>query len=175
MAYCTNIAYSVVVNHASPISLGQYESTGIEPLSYKVSGSFTVIRYAADAKSRIGAAASPGHTSEGGNGIGNWGEDGYLERAKAGLKLSGADGRVYDSLNPVKLEKATGFEINIYQKIPDFAEQVSVTRIRDARITRADFNLSKKSVATQTFNFTALYVDEDSFLADFSGSGQQFD
>lgn len=51
---------------------------------------------------------------------------------------------------------------------------VGVANIRNCRITRADFTLSKKAVAIQRFNFTALYVDEDSFVADFSGQGQQF-
>lgn len=51
---------------------------------------------------------------------------------------------------------------------------VGVANIRSCRITRADFNISKKSPAIQRFTFTALYVDEDSFAADFSGSGQQF-
>jgi hypothetical protein len=34
--------------------------------------------------------------------------------------------------------------------------------------------MTKKGAATQRFNFIALYVDEDSFVADFSGKGQQF-
>lgn len=51
---------------------------------------------------------------------------------------------------------------------------VGVANIRNCRITRADFNISKKSPAIQRFTFTALYVDEDSFVADFSGNGQQF-
>jgi len=51
---------------------------------------------------------------------------------------------------------------------------VGVANIRNCRITQADFSLSKKGVAMQRFSFTALYVDEDSFVADFSGKGQQF-
>lgn len=51
---------------------------------------------------------------------------------------------------------------------------VGVANIRNCRITQADFSLSKKGVAMQRFAFTALYVDEDSFTADFSGQGQQF-
>lgn len=51
---------------------------------------------------------------------------------------------------------------------------VGVANIRNCRITRADFLIAKKSPAVQKFTFTALYVDEDSFVADFSGDGQQF-
>jgi hypothetical protein len=51
---------------------------------------------------------------------------------------------------------------------------IGVANIRNCRITQADFQLTKKGAAIQRFNFVALYVDEDSFVADFSGSGQQF-
>lgn len=171
LAYCTNISYSVSVNHATPRVLGMYESTGIEPLSYSVTGSFSVVRYAADAKSEI--SGSPNGVSNGGNGIGNWGPDGINKRLKEGFNFDKADGRAYHNLVPRHLNKATGFEIYIYQKAKG-GEQISVARIRDARITKSDFTLSKQSAAMQTFQFTAVYADEDSFLADFSGVGQQF-
>lgn len=171
LAYCMNLSYSVQINHATPRVLGMYEPTSVEPLSYVVTGTFTVVRYAADIKGNVGGT-SPQGTFEGGNGIGNWGPDGVGKRLAEGFDLSATDGRAYDNLNPKKLEKSTGFEIYVYQKI-NGGDQ-SVARIRDARITKADFNLSKKSAATQTFHFTALYADEDSFIADFSGMGQQF-
>jgi len=172
MAYCTNLSYSVTVNHASPKVLGMYEPTSIEPIGYSVTGTFTVVRYVADVAGNVGGKLPHG-VDEGGNGIGNWGPDGLGKRLAAGFNLSATDGRAYDNLNPGKLEKATGFEIDVFQKLSDGRLQ-SVARIREARITRADFSLAKGSVATQTFQFTALYVDEDSFLADFSGRGQQW-
>lgn len=51
---------------------------------------------------------------------------------------------------------------------------VGVANIRNCRITQADFSITKKGAAVQRFNFVALYADEDSFVADFSGTGQQF-
>lgn len=51
---------------------------------------------------------------------------------------------------------------------------IGVARIKNARITQADFRMSKKGVAIQTFNFVALYVDEDAFAAEYSGKGQHF-
>ena len=170
LAYCTNLSYSVQVNHATPRVLGMYESTGIEPLSYTVTGSFTVVRYMAEATDNI-EGKNPHGADEGGNGIGNWGPDGLSKRLAAGFNTGAPDGRAYDSLNPVKLDKATGFEIYVYQKLPS-GDLMSAARIREARITRADFSLGVRSAATQTFQFTAVYADEDSFLADFSGRGQ---
>ena len=173
LAYVTNLSYTVNVNHATPTVLGMYEPTSIEPLSYRVNGSFTVVRYIADIKGDIGGK-TPESSSSRGNGIGNWGPEGTLEKFAAGFDIKkGIDGRAYENLNPQVLHKATGFEIEIFQKFD--GGQRSVARIRDARITMANFNLAKKAPANQTFNFSAIYADEDSFIADFSGSGQQFE
>lgn len=171
LAYCTNLSYSVQVNHATPRVLGMYEPTSVEPLSYIVTGSFSIVRYVADVKDNVGGV-SPNGADPAGNGVGNWGPDGLGKRLAQGFNFSAPDGRAYDALNPSKLDKATGFEINVYQKIAGGGGQQSVAKIRDARITRADFNLGVRSLATQTFNFTAVYLDEDSFIADFSGRGQ---
>jgi len=51
---------------------------------------------------------------------------------------------------------------------------IGVANIRNCRITQADFSLSKKGVAVQRFSFVALYIDEDSFAADFSGTSEHF-
>lgn len=164
LAYCTNLSYSVKVKHATPTVLGMYEGSSVEPLGYEVSGSFSVVRYVADAQNNI-AGKHPEGTKNKGNGIGNWGTDNI---SIANL----ADGRAYDNLNPKRLDKATTFEIEIFQKTE--SGTLGVARVRDVRITQADFALTKKAAATQTFSFAALYVDEDSFLSDFSGLGQQF-
>lgn len=203
LAYCTNLSYSVKVNHATPQVLGMYEPSSVEPLSYLVTGSFSVVRYIADAAD-ISTGTRPVGTQNSGNGIGNWGVNNV---SAANL----ADGRTYENLNPKKLHQATTFDIEVFQKVgtsidrktappgpepdkifekptptfdtapevikvqtPAAVTQIAVAKIRDVRITQADFSLSKKAVATQTFNFTALYADEDSFIADFSGLGQQF-
>ncbi len=171
LAFCTNIAYSITVNHATPILLGMYESSSVEPLSYDVSGSFSIIKYTAGIKSDI-SSNMPG-VSDRGNGIGAWGPEGTINQLKAGLKLSGADGRAYDNLNPKSLEKGTTFDIEIYQQFNGDSNTRSVAKIRNCRIVKADFNMSKRGMAQQNFQFKALYADEDTFIADFSGLGQQ--
>jgi len=172
LAFCSSVSYSIQVNHATPTVLGMYEPSSIEPLSYKVNGSLSIIRYVADIKDDIGGA-SPFGVSEFGNGIGGWGPDGSLARLAAGFDIKkGIDGRAYENLDPSKLSKATTFNIEIYQEFPGGFR--SVANIRDVRITRADFNVGVRQAAVETFNFAAIYVDEDSFKADFSGFGQQF-
>ena len=168
LAFATNLSYSVRVEHATPTVLGMYEASSIEPLSYMVTGQFTVIRYVADVANKVKGISG---TSELGNGIGTWGNKGNLKNPLRRI-FDATDGRAYESFNPSKLEVASRFSIEVFQKIDGGTQ--SVSRIRDVRITQSDFNIGQKAAATQTCNFTALYVDEDSFLSDFSGTGQQF-
>ena len=168
LAFCTNVSYVISIAHATPTVLGMYEGSSVEPLSYKVSGSFTVIRYVADA---VNEKNLPKGAVPQGNGIGNW------SRKNGAINRLGdlTDGRAYDNLNPGKLDKACGFDIEILQKKNNANEGTShLAKIRNCRITQASLQVGVKSTANQVFNFVALYVDEDSFLADFSGSGQQF-
>lgn len=46
--------------------------------------------------------------------------------------------------------------------------------IRNCRLTSTDFRVSKRGLAIQTYTFAAQYLNEDTFLADMSGVGQQF-
>jgi hypothetical protein len=168
LAFATNLSYSVRVDHATPTVLGMYEPSSIEPLSYMVTGQFTVIRYVADIAGKVKGISN---VSDKGNGIGAWGSKGNLSNPLNRI-FDSTDGRAYESFDPSKLEVASRFSIEVFQKVSGGTQAVS--RIRDARITQSDFTISQKAAATQTFNFTALYLDEDSFLADFSGTGQQF-
>lgn len=116
----------------------------------------------------------------------------------------GNDGRANEALDPSRYANGTTFDIEVFQKVRNqgqnnsgfaqvgrFASRlrdiaaggtggggptdaIGVARIRNCRITQADFQLTKKGAAVQKFNFVALYVDEDSFVADFSGKGQHF-
>jgi hypothetical protein len=170
IAFCTDLSYSVQVNHAAPKVLGMYEASSLEPLSYEVTGTFTVIRYVAGvAETNRGLGyATPNGVSDKGNGVGALGPDNPVS------KNIGNDGRTQDALNPETFENATFFNIDVFQKMAD-GNLHGVARIRDCRITRADFSIAGKTApAVERYSFRAIYVDEDSFLAGFSGQGQQF-
>jgi hypothetical protein len=171
VAFCADVSYTVTINHATPKVLGMYESVSLEPLSYEVSGSFTLIRYIAD--------ASPTNTGNGfgvpngvantGNGIGAIGPTNPVVG-----QLSPTDGRAFQALDPSTYANGAFFNIEIFQKMSD-GSTLGVANIRSCRIDRADFSIGGKTQpAIQRFSFKALYVDEDSFLAGFSGTGQQF-
>lgn len=171
MAFCTDINYSVLVPHALPKVLGMYEPISVEPLSYEVQGSFTLIRYAAGIKGIVSENAAPSGVADGGNGVGQWGPD------DVGGLVFGADGRAKDALNPSTFGQSTGFDIDIFQKVAgkNGIETVQVAKIRNCRIIKADFGVGKNAgPATERFQFSALYLDEDSFKAAVSGVGQNF-
>lgn len=173
LAFCTDLTYSISVLTQTPKILGMYEGSSVEPLGYSVSGSFSIIRYAKDAVSNVGGTPPNGISSnDAGNGIGNWGAawGGGLGNFLAANGV-GNDGRPNEDLDPSKLQNGTTFDIQVYQKTN--GGDLGVANIRSVRITQADFQISKKGAATQRFNFVALYADEDSFTADFSGIGQQ--
>lgn len=176
LAFCTDLSYSIQVLTQTPKVLGMYEGSSVEPLGYTVSGSFTIVRYAKDVAQTIGGTKPKGIAeNDAGNGVGNWGG---VWGGKLGDFLSrngiGNDGRANEALDPSKFGNGTTFDIQVYQKTDNAGGALGVANIRNSRITQADFSINKKGVAMQRFNFVALYVDEDSFVADFSGKGQQF-
>ena len=176
MAYCSDVSYRIEVAHAAPTLLGMYEPASLEPLSYKVSGSFSIIRYMRDVKDYMKSEgySVPKGVSDSGNGIGSMSSTNPARRT-----IYGNDGKLHEAFDPSILSLAVRFEIEIYQKLPrqkKSGEDVlaPVARLRDCRIVVSDFALNKRSVAIQRFSFQAIYADEDSFYADFSGFGQQF-
>lgn len=174
LAFCTDLSYSVQVNTVTPKVLGMYEGSSVEPLGYQVTGSFSIIRYMKDIEGGRAVVPNGVTPNDAGNGVGNWGSawgsgiGSFL--ANAGV---GNDGRANEALDPSKFDHGVTFDIQVYQKSPD-GSQHGVVNIRNVRVTQADFSISKKTPAMQRFNFVALYADEDSFVANFSGRGQQF-
>lgn len=179
LAFCSDLTYSVSVTTATPKVLGMYEGTSVEPLGYTVTGSFSVVRYVKDTASTIKSIETNASVPNGiaandaGNGVGNWGT---VWGDKFGDFLSrngiGNDGRANEAFDPSKFQGGTTFDIQVYQKIGE--NMIGVANIRNVRLIRSTFRLAKRNPAVQTFEFMALYVDEDSFVADFSGIGQQF-
>jgi hypothetical protein len=174
LAFCTDFAYSVQVAHQTPKILGMYEGVSVEPLGYTVNGSFSLIRYARNAQNSTKSAPKSVAGNDSGNGVGNWGGSwDATSRGFASRVGIGNDGRAQEALDPSKLDNGTTFDIEVYQKTQN--GNIGVSKIRNVRITQADFTLSKKALAQQRFSFVALYVDEDAFVADFSGKGQHFE
>lgn len=174
LAYATDLSYSVRVAHAAPKVLGMYEAYTQEPLSYTVTGSFTVVRYVRGLKSELEKRGytAPDDVSDRGNGVGSWIQDGLQNKATIGQGLAtNYPTRADQSLDPDSLYNPAGFTVEVIQKASGNMEGV-VARLRNCRIVASDFTVTKRGAATQTFSFQACYADEDSFLARESGVGQ---
>lgn len=209
LAFCQDFSCTVSIAHQTPKVLGKYEGDSVEPLSYLVQGSFSIIRYAKGIKKLVPNTPKGLADNDAGNGVGNWGTvwGGALGDLLARNGI-GNDGRAHEALDPSKFSNGTTFDIQIYQKVGksgrssnnpasnlgrafnDFltgatsildggtnsgpgndptTDYLGVLNIRKARITQASFGLQKRGAAIERFNFTALYVDGDGFVANSSG------
>jgi hypothetical protein len=202
LAFCTDLSYSISILTQTPKVLGMYEGSSVEPLGYSVTGSFTVVRYVKDIGGAVGGKRPQGVAeNDAGNGVGNWGSvwggklGDFLNRSGALDPSRFSNGTTFDIQVYQKVDTRGGNiqgagDAGVVSGIasllqgstnsgPEGGSQanvdfVGIANIRNCRITQADFSISKRGAAMQRFNFTALYVDEDSFTADFSGQGQHF-
>jgi hypothetical protein len=176
LAYATDFQYSIKIPHQDVKVLGVYEHDTTEPLSYDVTGSFTIIRYVEGSVARAKARgqSAPSGANNLGNGVGSWTKNqpsiGIIGAAKAAGNFTN-DGRANEALDPSRFHTSTWFDIEFYQILPG-GGQTGVARIRNCKITGADAAVTKRGIMTQTFTFTANVVDEDSFIANSSGVGQ---
>ena len=136
--------------------------------------------------------------NDAGNGVGNWGTAwGGKAGDLLSRNGVGNDGRAHEALDPSKFGTGTTFDIQIYQKVAvsvgtttgnllqagtdilnggtgagpgndPTVDYLGVMNIKKARITQADFSISKKNPAVERFNFVALYVDGDGYVANAS-------
>lgn len=204
MAYATDISYTVQIAHQQAKVCGMYEADTLEPIAYSITGQFTIIKYVDSLKSLLTNKGFkvPDGANELGNGIGSMTAAGFAGRALGAvgeLDVTGG-GRAYDALDPSKLSKITGFDIEIYQKVPEstntleravsslggrFARSLvsntpdatngvlGIARLRDCHISGVTTQVSRKGLMTQTYTFIANYLDEDTFLSSSSDNGQR--
>ena len=174
VAFATDLMCSIQITHQTPHVLGMYEPTSVEPLSYNISGTFTVIRYVKNAIANIGGSVPYGVNSKDvGNSASTFGSDTHnSNNGLSNLGVAGAGGRAYEALDPSTYSQGTTFDIEVYQKAPNDVV-LGIIKIRSARITKADFSVSKRTPGIDRFEFVALYVDGDVSQAKPSGVGQQ--
>ena len=193
VAYATSVNYRISVKHASPRVLGRFEIETIQPLSYDVTGSLSIIRYGRGLQSFFGEGA-PNSVTNKGNSIGSYSlaSAGGVIGAALGLPTVDGqwDGRADEAFNPSRFFQSMMFNIEIRQiglvgaqttsKIglvgiqTQPKDEIPVVVLRDCRFEDMQFKLSKRGVATIDFTFRARYADDDTFIARKSGVGQEF-
>lgn len=170
MAFATDFSCSVQVLTKTPHVLGMYEGTSVEPLSYNVGGTFSIVRYVKNVQGNVGGKPPHGaDPNDQGNGIGSWGAG---LAGVIGIAPNSQDGRANEDFNPATLNQGTSFDIAVYQHNPN-GDPLGVIMIRSVRCTKMDFSINKKNPGMDRFEFVGLYLDGDNFYAQSSGSGQQ--
>jgi len=199
VAYATDISYAITVKHATPRVLGRFEVETIQPLSYDVEGTLTIIKYARGMKDYIGSP--PNDVNQAGNGPGSYGASNGILAGALGLPSGGQfDGGAADNFNPSRMFQSKMFDIEIRQNIPpkaggngsqlqqalsflndilvpdglnDSNDSTIVVRLRDCRFSGLDFKLTKRGLPLVTMQFKARYADDDTTVARKSGVGQE--
>lgn len=141
MAFATDVSYKVSVKHASPRVLGRYEVEAHIPLSYEVTGSMTIIRYARGLKEYLGNG-SPTDASNKGNGMGSMKLGSALGAVGSALGLPTVegqfDGAADEALIPQRFFQSKMFNIEIRQKIPNNLGGNLTTGISDTLLSVSD-------------------------------------
>jgi hypothetical protein len=179
VAYATNISGQITVNHASPRVLGRAEVEVNQPLSYDVSGSISIIKYAQGIRSFIGDGQSPASVSNDGNGPGTLSlNSGFFGGALGAGQFAagGSKNAAEEAFNPFTFFQSKQFDIEIYQKVSSSTQYdiAPVIRFRDCRFSNLQFSLQKRSPLILNMNFVSRYFDDDTLVARGSGSGQEF-
>ena len=168
IAYATDVSYRIAVQHASPRVCGRFEVETHQPLTYDVTGSFTITRYARGLREHGGA---PDNASNEGNGVGSL-THGETWKKVLGLSTAsaGVDDRTDEAFQPSRMFQSLLFNIEIYQKT--HAGTAPIAKLEGCRFSESTLTLMKRGIARQSFQFLGRYAHEDTFVARQSGVGQ---
>lgn len=159
LAYATDVSYSVDVSVVPVEVMGSYEVITNEPIAINVRGSFTIVRYTANASTALPQAAKTG------NGVGKLGKD----------KTNSKDGQA-DAFNPGKMLSTSTVDLEIFQRLAaegsaiGSAESQSLVKISDCRLTRLSSGLNKRGIMTESYDFVGILYDDESFTGAASRS-----
>jgi hypothetical protein len=137
LAYATDFSFQATIDVLPVEVMGRIEIVSFEPVSSRVQGSFSVIRYA------DGTSLPDGTTSANGNSMANMGFENHL--------------------NPKDIIASQTFDITVFStKIVDgkVAANNTLIKIIDARVTGLAGNINKRSLLTENFQFVGNLVGD---------------
>ena len=118
VAYATDVTYKVSVKHATPRVLGRFEVEVIQPLTYDVMGTLSIIRYGRGLQGFVGDGA-PNNVNNKGNGIGSYSLASAAGAIGSALGLPSTDGqwdgKADEAFNPSRFFQSMMFNIEIRQ------------------------------------------------------------
>jgi hypothetical protein len=170
LAFATDLSYQITTNSIPVRAMGMIEVAAYEPVSYTVSGTFSVVRYTRDAASadvvlsRLVAEtnAATGETTQ------------VLKSYIAGKQIPGASangnsihqwndsraGNIGRHVDPGSVLKSLTFDIEVFSKQRDNNTEL-ILKLRDCRISSKSGALTKKGLMVDNFSFNAILTDND--------------
>lgn len=154
LAYAQDVSYNVTVTTIPIETMGRYEVVSNEPVAYFVDGSFSVVRYTAEAAA-----------------------NGMQGAAAAGNDVNQMNG----GFDPGSLIGSLTFDLEIFQKhtaagsvaavgaTPAVVGTTSVMKLRDCRLTRMGGGINKRGILVEQFSFNAILADSSNVAVGHSG------
>jgi hypothetical protein len=158
IAYCSDVSYNVTVQTIPVESMGKYEVHSNEPVGYTVDGTFSVIRYTKNATD----AAAGGVIKDAADGKNNAPES--IE--------NGSQGHMGQHLDPKQLLISQTFNLEIIERRGEAgANETSVFKIKDCRLTRRGMTLNKRGVMVDNYAYVGILATDEDIVAEVSESG----
>jgi hypothetical protein len=149
VAFCSDVSYSVNVQHIPVEALGIFEIISNEPVAYTVEGTFSVVRYSSggNPQTQLNNFATSLAT------------DSIRTNNAADIDLS--EGTLQDHINPAKILSSSTFKLEVVDKSNTSSNMFI---LENCRITRRSSSLNKRNVLVDNYAFVAV-------LAQDSGAG----
>lgn len=149
LAFCSDVSYSVNVQHVPIEALGIFEIISHEPVAYTVEGSFSVVRYARKSDNlEVFANAVAGDVTA----------------ANTASSMKDDEGRsLKHHIDPSNILASVTFDMEVVEK--DSGNNANTPRsffkIEDCRITRRSSSLNKRGVLIDNYAFVGRLAQDD--------------
>lgn len=169
LAYASDVSYVLTIDHIPVEVMNKYEVVSNEPVSMKLNGSFSVVRYSKasaqdtfikDGDGKPTKEFTRAYVPATSNSPSFW-KDGTGDTAKP-----------IKTFSPKDLLASKTFDITIYQRyIAGDGNEVSVVFLKfiDCRITGRSAALDKRSVMSERFDFVGIMMNDDKITSSNSG------
>jgi hypothetical protein len=157
LAFCSDVNYSVNVQHIPIESLGIFQVITHEPVSYVIEGSFNVVRYATKIEEAL---------------VTNFRDLTGVEKTEAEFANDAQAAGVADHINPAKLIESSSFDLKIQEREKEIVEgeakRSTFFTIFDCRVTSRRSSLNKRNVLVDSYSFVGRLAQDGTLEA---GSG----
>lgn len=151
LAFCSDVSYSVNVQHVPIEALGIFEIISHEPVAYTVEGSFSVVRYARNSGNLQAFADAVA---------------GDVPEANTASSMANDQGQsLKNHIDPRQILNSVTFDLEVVEK-GSSAEGApnnpkSFFKLTECRITRRNSSLNKRGVLVDNYAFVGRFAQDD--------------